>query len=159
MRLDVYQHVQKDIDDIESIVSGEPTEPQSKARPDLLGLFVTEAYAADELSPEIEQAAVRRRDRRAELVSWQVKGVIGENRSGLVVVWIPGHADASVQALVESENSDRMAIYRGIAEKNGTSVGEVQKLYAERLQGDAESGTPIEVLNEATGAYEWQTKN
>jgi hypothetical protein len=60
MRLDVYQHVEKDIDAIENIVSGSGDQG-------FLDVFVKEAYAADELSPEVEQAALRRRDRRAGL--------------------------------------------------------------------------------------------
>lgn len=151
MRLDIYQHVEKDIDEIENIVSGSDDQG-------LLNLFVTEAYAADGLSPEIEQAALRRRDRRSELLSWQQKGVVGEDKSGLVTIRSPQNADPSVEALVAAENSDRMIIYQGVAKKNGTSVSEVQKLYAKRLQADAPGGTPIEVLNEASGAFEWKGK-
>ena len=156
MRLDIYQHVQKDIDEIENIVSGASEEPQSKADQYLLDFFIKEAYAADGLSPEVGQAAVRRRDRRAQLVSWQAKGVIGENRVGLVEIRDPGAADASVKALVSAENSDRMIIYQRLAEKNGTSVDEVQKLYAQRLQADAASGTPIEAP--IGSGYEWKIK-
>ena len=156
MRLDVYQHVQKDIDEIENIVSGALEEPQSKADQYLLNLFIEEAYAADGLSPEVEQAAVRRRDRRAQLVSWQAKGVIGENCVGLVEIRDPGAADASIKALVSAENSDRMIIYQRLAEKNSTSVDEIQKLYARRLQADSASGTPIEAP--IGSGYEWKIK-
>ena len=51
-----------------------------------------------------------------------------------------------------------MIIYQAVANKNNTSVEEVQKMYSKRLQNDAPSGTPIEVLNESTGAYEWRVK-
>ncbi len=150
MRLDVYQHVEKDINDIESIVTGAP-KPQSKIDAKIFS-FVTDAYAAEGLSPEIEAAALRRRDRRPELVSWQQQGVLGENRSGLVEIRVPQQAGA-VQGLVQAENSDRMQIYQGVAQQNGTSVEEVQKLYAKRLQGDAPSGTPVE-----TDGGQWQIK-
>jgi uncharacterized protein YdbL (DUF1318 family) len=45
---------------------------------------------------------------------------------------------------VNAENSDRMTIYQSVAKKNGSSVEEVQSLYAKRLQADAPAGTPIE---------------
>jgi len=159
MRLDIYQHVTKDIDDIENIVSGAKTAPEKKDKQSGLNYFMATAFAQEVgLSPEVEQAALRRKDRRAELNSWQEKGVAGENKSGLVEIRSPEKADSSVKSLVEAENNDRMTIYQAIAKKNGTSVGDVQELYAKRLQNNAPSGTPIEVLNEATGSYEWQLK-
>ena len=158
MRLDVYQHVEKDINDIEDIVSGGSQKPQSRMDQNLFGFFVTDAYAEGGLSPEVEQAALRRRDRLSELNSWQSKGVLGENKSGLVEIRIPNQADSSVQAFVSDENNDRMVIYKAVAEKNGTSVEDVQKLYAKRLQEDAPEGTPMEILNESSGSYQWKIK-
>ncbi len=156
MRLDIYQHVAKDIDDIESIVSGSESKPAEKAPQSRLDWFISTAFAQEsELGPEVQQAALSRRDRRPQLVSWQEKGVLGENRSGLVEM--RGAADSSVQALANAENQDRMVIYEAVARKNGTSVEEVQKLYAKRLQNDAPSGTPIEVVNE-DGSSQWRTK-
>jgi len=156
MRLDIYQHVAKDIDDIESIVSGTQPKPAKQGTQSRINLFVGTAFAQDSgLSPEVEQAALRRKDRRPELASWQEKGALGENKSGLVEIKWP--VDASIEALVKTENKDRMVIYEAVAEKNGTSVEEVQKLYAKRLQDDAPSGTPIEAANE-TGNYVWRIK-
>ncbi|OGX19083.1 MAG: hypothetical protein A3K83_02890 [Omnitrophica WOR_2 bacterium RBG_13_44_8b] len=160
MRLDIYQHVAKDIDEIENIVSGSKDKPQSKNGSSLLGYFVTFAYAQDSgLSPEVEQAALRRKDRRTELATLEGKGTVGENKSGLVEIKVPEQSDASAESLVNAENNDRMVIYEAVARKNGTSVAEVQKLYAKRLQQDAPTGTPIEVLNESSGAYEWKIKS
>jgi len=143
MRLDVYQHVQNDIDTIENIVTG--TDKGS-----FLGYFVGTAYAQD-LSPEVEQAALRRRDRRGELIALEQSGTIGETFSGLVTIRAAGNYTA--EQLVRDENNDRMVIYNAIASKNGTSVEDVQKLYGERLQRDASSGTPIEI-----GNGNWQIK-
>ncbi len=161
MRLDVYQHVQKDIDAIENMVTGGAKEKSAPAAKDsggkdkvsLLDLLspISSAYAQEGLSPELESAAMRRRDRFSALSSLESQGIVGENKSGLVE--IRGAADASAQSLVSAENSDRMSIYQGIASKNGTSVGEVQQLYAARLQGGAPSGTPVETPN-----GEWKTK-
>lgn len=154
MRLDIYQHVQKDIDAIEGIVSGAKKEPVAQGGQSFLGLALPSAYA-QELSPEVEQAALRRRDRAAQLSSLEQKGVVGEDKAGLVRL---RGADASAEALVAAENSDRMLIYRALAAKNNTSVEEIQKIYAERLQKDAPAGTPVEVFNSSTGTYEWKVK-
>ena len=152
MRLDVYQHVEKDIDAIEGIVSGAPEKPQSRLRDSLYAFIVRDAHAGD-LSPEVEQAALRRRDRKEALVSLQSQGVIGENNAGLVEVQDASGADASAESLVSDENSDRMVIYQGVAAKNGTSVADVQKIYAQRLQEDAPAGTPVQADDGS-----WKTK-
>lgn len=156
MRLDIYQHIEKDIDAIESIVSG--GKEKTKDAPIQLNYFVSSAYAQEGLSPEIEQAALRRKDRYAEIVSLEQNGLAGENKSGLVEIRDAGAAGSSAQQLAAEENNDRMIIYQAVAQKNGTSIEDVQKLYAQRLQNDALAGTPIEVLNTATGAYEWKAK-
>jgi len=158
MRLDIYQHVQKDIDSIEDIVSGSPKEAKPSGKQSLLDYFVGAAFAQEGLSPEVEQAALRRKDRLAELVSWQEKGVIGENKSGLLEIRKREAANASLDELVNAENKDRMVIYKALAQKNQASIEEIQKPYAERLQGKAPSGTPIEVFNASAGAYEWKIK-
>ena len=152
MRLDVYQHVEKDIDAIEGIVSGAPEKPQSKLQNSLFAFLISDAHAGD-LSPEVEQAALRRRDRKDSLVNWQSQGVIGENNAGLVEVRDASRTDASVDSLVSTENSDRMVIYQGVAAKNGTSVADVQKIYAKRLQEDAPAGTPVQADDGS-----WNTK-
>ena len=147
MRLDIYQHIEKDINAIEDIVSGPKENTKAgKDNQSFLSPFVSLAYAQD-LSPEVEQAAYRRKDRRDQILSYEANGVIGENKSGLVVIRNPGAADSSSQGLVNAENSDRMMIYQSVAKKNGSSVEEVEELYAKRLQADASAGTPIETAD------------
>jgi len=158
MRLDVYQHVVSDIDAIEGIVSGAKDKTNPKDKRSALELFIGNAYAQEVISPETEQAALRRRDRINELRALETKGVIGENRVGLVEVKDSAQATGSVKQLIEAENTDRMIIYQSVSVKNNISVDEVQKLYAKRLRSDAPFGTPIEVLNEASGVYEWKVK-
>lgn len=157
MRLDIYQHVEKDIDEIEDIVSGNKEKPKTKDNESKVE-FIGIAYAQEGFRPEVEEAALRRRDRRSELASWQENGIIGENRLGLVEIRAPKGIGPSLDAMVKEENNDRMIIYQALAEKNSVSVEEIQRIYAKRLQGDASSGTPIEIFNEATGRYEWRTK-
>ena len=151
MRLDIYQHVQKDIDEIENIVSG--SKPQS-----FLRSLIKDAYAGDSLSPEVEQAALSRRGRLSELSTKEASGIIGENKSGLVEIRMPQSSDVATQEMVNAENTNRKTIFESVAQKNGTSMQEVQKIYAKKMQENAPAGTPIEVLNEATGKYEWKIK-
>ncbi|PIW67416.1 MAG: hypothetical protein COW10_05790 [Candidatus Omnitrophica bacterium CG12_big_fil_rev_8_21_14_0_65_42_8] len=132
MRLDIYQHVAKDIDAIEGIVSGNEKKPAVGKQGTWLDAFVKDAYAQESLGPEVEKAVYSRKDRRPQLVSLEESGAAGENNLGLVE--IKQNADSSVKALVDAENADRMVIYKAIAAKNGISIEEVQKIYAKKLQ-------------------------
>ena len=145
MRLDVYQHVVKDIDDIENLVSGE----KSSAAKKLSDIIIPPAHA-DDLDPAVRDAALRRKDRLAQLSALESSGTVGESKSALLT---PKGAGAP-NDLISQENDDRLIIYRSIATQNGTALEEVQKLYAQRLQANAPSGTPIETPN-----GEWTTKN
>jgi len=157
MRLDIYQHVQKDIDAIEDIVTGSPGSAKPSEKQSLLGLFFTNAYAQD-LSPEVEEAALRRKERLFKLTPWMQEGVIGENKAALLEIRKKEAASAALEELIKAENKDRMIIYAALAQKNQISVEEMQKIYAEKLQAKAPSGTPIEVFNTSSGAYEWRIK-
>ena len=96
MRLDVYQHVQKDINAIEDIVGGAPQEKKPDDQQSLLGLFIGSAYAQQDLSPEIQQAALRRKDRVSELYALEGQGVVGEDKLGLVQLRDSSQGGASV---------------------------------------------------------------
>jgi uncharacterized protein YdbL (DUF1318 family) len=159
MRVDVYQHVEKDLDDIDSIVYGnKSSQPVKKDdKQSFLAFFIPEAYAQG-LSKEVEDAALRRRDRLAALSAVEGQGIVGEDKAGLAEIRAADKADAKTQELVKAENADRMVIYQAVAAKNGISVQDVQKQYAKRTQQEAPAGTPIEVLNPATNAYEWRIK-
>ncbi|MEK6845133.1 MAG: DUF1318 domain-containing protein [Nanoarchaeota archaeon] len=159
MRLDIYQHVQKDIDSIENIVVGDKTKPKKKVgNQSFWDCLQLNAYAQEGLSPDVEQAALRRKDRRDILSSWEAKAVVGENKAGLVEVRNAGLADSSVDGLVKAENADRVLIYRSLAQKYGETLEQIQKVYAEKLVDQAPSGTPIEVLSGSANAYEWKVK-
>lgn len=127
MRLDVYQHVVKDINDIESIVSGGAV----KSVAWLSELVVTTAYAEDGLPQAAMDAAYRRRDRKTQLDAYLSQGALSEGSDAYVAV---RGGDAAARALAEAENADRRVIYEAIAAKNGSSVADVQRVYAERLQ-------------------------
>jgi uncharacterized protein YdbL (DUF1318 family) len=148
MRLDVYQHVEKDIDAIEEIVSGKRAAGKLQS---MLNSFTGIAYADEGLSVDVEAAAMRRSARYGELVSAESSGRIGENKSGLAELRGAGKSDAALSELVSAENSDRMIIYKSVAKKNGATFDEVSKLYAKKLQSKAPSGTPVE---SASGNWE-----
>jgi uncharacterized protein YdbL (DUF1318 family) len=139
MRLDVYQHVVKDIDDIENLVNGKEADAAKK----LSDIIVPPAHA-DDMNPALREAALRRKDRLAEISSLEASGVIGEDKSALLAL---RGSSPQADSLIAQENSDRLIIYRSIAAQNGTPVEEVQKLYAQRLQAKAPSGTAIEKSN------------
>lgn len=157
MRIDVYQHVQKDIDAIEDIVSGSAGQSAAAGPQSRLQFFTGIAYAEEELDPSVKEAALRRKDRLAALHAALQQGIIGENKSGLVAVVNQAAADSSVQSLVSEENNDRMMIYQALAAKNNTSVADIQSVYASRLQNDAPSGAFIEART-GSGTYEWKRK-
>ncbi len=158
MRLDVYQHVEKDIDAIEGIVSGVMDKAKPGDKQSFLSNFISSAYAQEGLSPEVEQAALRRKERINELHALEGKAIVGENKSGLVKARDLSQATNVVKQIIDAENCDRIIIYKAVAAKNNTSLEDVQKLYAKRLQNDAPLGAPVEVLNEGSGAYEWKLK-
>jgi len=107
------------------------------------------------LSPEVEQAALRRQGRYDQLSGLEAGGIVGEDHAGMVKV--VGKAGADTATLVAAENGDRGVIYNALAGKNGTSLDEIKRVYAKRLQKDAPVGTMIEIVG-ANGAYEWQKK-
>ena len=149
MRLDVYQHVEKDINAIEDMVSG-PDKPVGKQS--WLPSLVNEAYAEDGFGPDVEEAAAGRKARKAQVMSLLAKGAIGENSRGMLEPGLQGKSDPAAAEVIKAENKDRAIIYRAIARKNGTSYEEVAEMYSKRLQNDAPSGAPIETPSG------WQTK-
>jgi uncharacterized protein len=145
MRLDIYQHIQKDIDDIENIVAGGKG-AVVPGQQSFLRIFVTEAFAQESLSAGIEEAATRRKMRVQQLNDFESRGIVGENNAGLVEARNAAGAEADAADLVAQENKDRMIIYQALAQKNGVSVSEIQRVYAQRLQQNASAGTPIQTL-------------
>ncbi|MCM8763650.1 MAG: YdbL family protein [Candidatus Omnitrophica bacterium] len=159
MRLDIYQHVQKDINMIEDMISGGSSKTDKIKNETKSSFFLGVAFAEEEfLTPEVAEAVSRRRSRTEQLNSLKREGIIGENRLGLLVIRETGKADNNLGNLIKDEINDRMIIYKAIANKNNISIEEVQKLYSGRLQKDSPSGTPIEIFNASKGSYEWSIK-
>lgn len=157
MRLDIYQHIQRDIDKIEDMISGEKKNSGKSRNETKNGFFLKVAFAEEELfTDEMEEAISRRRERLEKINTFKKEGKVGENRFGLLE--IRGFKDIDIENIVREENNDRMIIYKMIARKNNVPIEEVQKLYSERLQKDSPPGTPIEVLDVERGGYEWRIK-
>lgn len=158
MRVDIYQHIQNDIDAIEDIVSGTGNEAPSTDQRSMLDYFIGTAYAQEGLDPAVKAAALRRKERLLILYSLMGKGIIGENKAGLLTIVDKAVSDTSVEKTVAQENSDRMLIYQALARSNNTALEEIQTLYASRLQNDAPPGASIEVFNGTRGVFEWKKK-
>lgn len=120
------------------------------------GEDVKDAESEKEDYPEAVRDAIERRSvRRSELVSWEAKGVIGENMRGQVEIVKRGASkkNKNLVTLVEQENKDRSVIYAYVAEKDKVAVNETARFFSRKIQADAPAKTPIQCLN-----GEWTVK-
>lgn len=159
MRVDVYQHVKNDIDAIEDIVSGDNKSLKSEVKPiSFMDILMPSAYAEEDILAQIESTALSRQTRYSQIMGIESKGIAGENRSGLLEIRDHAGVNAEIEKAIKDENNDRNKLYGLIAAKNKTTVENVKKLYSKKLQDNAPSGTPIEVYDQASGAYTWKIK-
>lgn len=86
-----------------------------------------------------------------DLATAKTQGLVGERPDGLV--GSVGLADAATQQMIDQVNAERMTRYKGIAEKNGTPLDQVQALAGAKLIAQTPSGQYI--MNAAGG---WQKK-
>ncbi|RJP61018.1 MAG: DUF1318 domain-containing protein [Candidatus Auribacter fodinae] len=164
MRIDVYQHTVEHANTIEDLINS-GAQPQSFNFFELMDtlLFGSPAYAqsgsiVSRLSEESKTAIANRQNRRAELVSWQQKGIIGENALGFVTLYNKSVGSPTLQQLIQAENADRTIIYNNLAQIEGANPEEIGKVYATQIQQNAPSGTPIEVYDRNSGKNNWQIK-
>jgi len=144
MRLDIYQHVAKDVAAIEDLVSSGSEKKGGSVSPKSLSwLGIAEVYAQDDLEgsypSDVQSAIERRKARRQELLALESEGAVGETASGYVVV-----KKGNAASLVEEENRDRRMIYQYVASKNQASVDNTGRVFAKRIHEDAPLGTPLE---------------
>ena len=147
MRVDIYQHVVKDIDDINDQIYGKP---QSK-----LNMIFNYACVYALETSSLEEAIARRRDRVQTIEDYFAKGYIGENKNALLEIR-PG-APEEVANVVNQENSDRQTLYQITAQKNGSDVTMVQKVSFEKDYNRAASGYWFEV-SDPDGSSLWKQK-
>ena len=154
MRVDVYQHVVKDVESIEGQVYGQ--EPEQSNR-----IFVLKLAYADERSPETEPAVQRRKKRMSKINDYFGKGYIGENRKADLEMRardLPPDLHREIEKTIREENKDREIIYRAVAKKRGANVSEVRKVFFEDHHKRAPAGSWFEVYDKEKGKYIWVKK-
>lgn len=150
MRVDVYQHVVKDIDSINDEIYGEDEK-------ELNFLFGLQSVYAETLNP-MKDAIKRRKARAKDVKGYSAKGYIGENRKAYLQMLesAPSDLKSKIKSLIKEENADRKVIYEAIAEKNNTGVSGVQEISFKDDYKRAPSGYWFEAMQ--GGAYEWIQK-
>ena len=129
MRLDVYQHAK---------------EASKKSTP-------TSTPSAD--------PAEARRNRMADIQTFKNSRLVGEGRDALLAIRVetPGDYGDFIRKTVDAENADRMALMKSDAEKQKTSLPQIQTKQASLAAKLAFKGEWIEVIN-ADGSAEWIQK-
>lgn len=147
MRLDVYQHVEKDVNSIvDKIYEGKPKK--------LNAVFDLGAVYAADFSSDVDMAITRSQVRLGHIEEYLSKGYIGENKAALLVV-LSG-APADVVQLVQEENNDREILYKSTAEKNGADISVVRKAFFDKHYQKAPAGASFEFCT-ASGCA-WKNK-
>jgi uncharacterized protein YdbL (DUF1318 family) len=156
MRIDVYQHVEKDISSIEDQIYG----GKDKKLNAVFGFGIEAAYAAD-FSFAVLDAIERRKSRSAMIEEYFSQGYIGENRDAVLEIVNKGLAidlKGKVIAAIDAENADRVTIYSGIAQKNGADLADVRKSSFSDHYRRAGEGYWFEVYDDGSGKYSWKQK-
>jgi uncharacterized protein YdbL (DUF1318 family) len=153
MRVDIYQHVEKDVDSIMDEIYGEG-DTQLNA---IFGLPTV--YAADLTSAE-RQAIDRIKGRLDKIEHYFRQGYIGENKDALLeaVGEVPATEQEGVESLIEAENQDRQILYKATAERNNAPLAGVRQLFFDRHYKQAEAGYLFQVYQEDSASYIWQKK-
>jgi hypothetical protein len=129
MRLDVYQHAK---------------EASKKSTP-------TSTTSAD--------PAEARRNRMADIQTFKNSRLVGEGRDALLAIRVetPGDYGDFIRKTVDAENTDRMALMKSDAEKQKTSLPQIQTKQASLAAKLAFKGEWIEIIK-ADGSAEWIQK-
>lgn len=147
MRLDIYQHLIKEVEAVENQVHQGP----KKEINSLWGINL--AYA----SSPVEDAISRRRQRLPQINAYFDAGYIGENKKAYLELRQEGLKPETVE-LVAGENQDRKIIYQDIARRNNVSLAEVEKIFFRDHYQRSPSGWYFQVYNPAANNYIWQKK-
>lgn len=129
MRLDVYQHAK---------------EASKKSTP-------TSTTSTD--------PAEARRNRMADIQTFKNSRLVGEGRDALLAIRVetPGDYGDFIRKTVDAENADRMALMKSEAEKQKTSLPQIQTKQASLAAKLAFKGEWIEFVK-ADGSSEWIQK-
>lgn len=152
MRIDVYQHVIKDVESIEGQIFGN-TEKQMNF---LWG--IKEVFAA-EMPSEVKNAIERRKQRVADIEDYFTKGYVGLNKNAYVEIRsVSKSLESEVEAAISEENRDRKITYSYTAEKNGVELSQVEEVVFKDHFKRAPAGYWFQMYDEDRGEYIWKQK-
>jgi len=115
----------------------------------LLFLIAAAAFGAVAVHAEDANAVKARMvQRQGSVDALKQRKVVGENNQGFLEA--RGAAAAADQAVIESENADRRAVYAAIAARTGTSADSVGKRRAQKLAAESKPGVWIQ---DASGSW------
>jgi uncharacterized protein YdbL (DUF1318 family) len=126
--------------------------PTSKLTSFFSSILIESAYADDfkVQSTKADQIKARLKSRLDDLISQKRSGNVGESNDGKLVVkatGLPPLLMKKVKTLVDEDNSDRMDLYKEVANLNGlgsSGISTVQKSFARSFQSLSPSGTWIQ---------------
>ncbi|MEM7816651.1 MAG: DUF1318 domain-containing protein [Candidatus Aenigmatarchaeota archaeon] len=154
MRVDVYQHVVKDVESIED-------EIYSSKNKQFNFIFGLKTVYAQDYSFEVSSAIERRKQRISKIEEYFRKGYIGEDKDAYLVILAKDLDDGlknEIESIIEEENKDRDIIYQATAKKNNVDITEVRKVFFEDHYRRAENGWWFEVYNSKEKIYKWIKK-
>lgn len=154
MRVDVYQHVVKDVESIEDEIFGNSSQQFNSV------FFLQDVYAAD-YADDVTLAIERRKSRISSLEGYLEKGYIGENRYAdlqMLEGRVPQELRGQLQKLLAEENKDRATIYEAVAQERGVQLSEVRKVFFKDHYDRAPAGYWFEVFEQGQGRFTWEQK-
>ena len=100
-----------------------------------------------------------RRNRMADIQTFKNSRLVGEGRDALLAIRVetPGDYGDFIRKTVDAENADRMALMKSEAEKQKTSLPQIQTKQASLAAKLAFKGEWIEVVKD-DGSAEWIQK-
>ena len=159
--------------DIESMVEGgapvkplpkTPTTPKKSSLLDniLFSPIYAQAIPQLKITPEIQEAVTRRKDRFSKIRFYKDAGLIGENNQGFIEARFDGQdvvaaTKKDVESLVKDESRDREYIYKELVKQNNMAPEElanIKSAFAGVQRNKAKSGDWIQ-----TETGEWKKKD
>lgn len=118
-----------------------------------------EAVPSSKKSPPSSDPDSARRNRMADIQTFKNSRLVGEGRDALLAIRVetPGDYGDFIRKTVDAENADRIALMKADAEKQKTSLPQIQTKQASLAAKLAFKGEWIEVVKD-DGSAEWIQK-
>jgi uncharacterized protein YdbL (DUF1318 family) len=116
-------------------------------------VLVADIYLVDASGDRGAQLIGQMAARHPQIAAMLDSHLVGESHTGFLVP--KGSLSANQQALVASENADRMELYKLEAAKKNTAVDQVALAYYMARLEHVNKDTWVERYNKATGSLEW----